>query len=106
MAFQTLALVFIGVISMVDATGRSISFGVTLWALAAFCGALAWFLIHRRSAARTPTLVWNVLVVPCGFTVTDGGAPVAGWSMVVLAAVTFVAAALLPAHLPSEGAGA
>lgn len=101
MAAQTLALAAVGLVSMVDATARSVSFGVTLWALGACCGALAWLLGRRRSAARTPTLVWNVLLVPCAFTVIDGGAAWVGWLMAAVAVVTFVAVVLLPAHHPS-----
>ncbi len=106
MALQAIALIVVGAVAAVDLNARAISFGLTLWALAACCAALAWFLWRHNAVARTPTLVWNVLLVPCGFTVADGGAPAAGWAMVALAVLTFVATVLLPAHRPQEGADA
>lgn len=95
MAAQALGLVVTGIWSGFDGgSARSWSFAATLVVLAGCVAALAWFLWQRRTAARTPTLLWNALLVPIGFTVGDGGAPWMGWLIVGWAVVTFGAALL------------
>ncbi|MBC9956687.1 hypothetical protein [Yimella sp. cx-51] len=97
MAVQTVGLIAFALWSGIDGgSARSWSFAATLIVLAACTAVLAFLLSQRRAAARTPTLLWNALLVPIGFSVGDGGAPWVGWLIIGLAAATFVATLLVP----------
>ena len=45
--------------------------------------ALGW--VRGASWPRTPTIVWNVLLVPVGVGLIQGGRTVVGWTVVVVA---------------------
>ncbi len=95
MLVQAVGLAGLGVWSGFDGgTARAWSFAATLVVLAGCVAALAWMLSKRRAAGRTPTLLWNALLIPAGFTVGDGGAPWLGWLLVGVAFLTFGAALL------------
>lgn len=101
MGAQAVGLVAVGIWSGIDGgTARAWSFAATLVVLAGCVGALAWLLAQRRAIARTPTMLWNALLIPAGFTVGDGGAPWMGWLIVGLAVVTLGAA--LVSRAPQE----
>lgn len=104
MALQAAAVVGVGVYSAFEGTGRALSFAATLLVLGIGVGVLAWFLHKGDSLAKTPTLLWNVLLAPLGFSVHDGGQPMLGWLMIAVAAVTFVATLMLPSHDPKADA--
>lgn len=99
MVVQAVALFGVGIWSGFDGgSARSWSFAATLVVLAGCVAALAWLLNAGRSAGRTPTLLWNALLLPVGFTVGDGGAPWAGWLIIAVAVLTFVATVLARPH--------
>lgn len=103
MAAQTFGLILVGLWSGVDGgSARSWSFAVTLLALAGCTGALAVLFLRHRAVARTPTLLWSVLLIPMGFTVGDGGSPWVGWVIVGLGVLTFLTALLVPGRAAAE----
>lgn len=92
MALQAIGLIGVAIWSGLDgASARAWSFAATLIVLATCVAVLAALLVRGRAVARTPTMLWNALLLPAGFTVGDGGAPGVGWLIIGLAVATFVA---------------
>lgn len=105
MGAETLALVILAgtvfaelVRGSASTTSRAITEGVCLLLLAVGTGLLAFFLLRRRSLAKTPTLLWNAMLIPVGVNLVGGGAPGYGYAVVAVAAVTFLAALSLPRY--------
>lgn len=105
LALQTLTLVILaGVLVVTGATGstdnggRAVTEGVTVLALAACSGVLAFGFWRRRSVARTPSLLWNALAIIVGITVATSGAPLVGIVVAVIGVVTFVASLRVPRY--------
>lgn len=91
-------LVVSGAIGGTDNAGRSITEGVTVLALAVCSGFLAVGFERRRSVARTPSLLWNALVVIVGITLATSGAPVIGVVVAAVGAITFLASLRVPRY--------
>lgn len=105
LGLQTLALVILAVVLGVtgatgatDNGGRAVTEGVTVLALAACSGLLAFGFWRERSVARTPALLWNALGVVVGITIATSGAPLVGAVVIVVAAVTFAAGLRVPRY--------
>lgn len=89
-------LIVSGLIGSTDSTGRAVTEGVTVLALAGCSGVTAYGFERHRSAARTPSLVWNALVVIVGITLATSGAPAIGVVVAAVGVVTFVASLRVP----------
>lgn len=105
MGLQTLVLIGLaGDLIVVGATGgsdsgaRAITEGITVLVLAACGGLLAYGFARRRSIARTPTLVWNLLAALVGVSLWSGGAHAVGAITVAVAVVTFVSSLGVPRY--------
>lgn len=105
LALQTVVLVVFAVALFViaigggsDNAGRAATEGATVLALAVCSGLLTWGFWRERSLARTPSLLWNVLVVIVGFTLTTNGAPAPGILVIVIGVLTFVASLRVPSY--------
>ncbi|MBB2890772.1 hypothetical protein [Flexivirga oryzae] len=105
LALQTLvlvvlaaALVVAGTTGGTDDTGRSVTEGATVLALAVCSGLLALGFWRHRSVARTPSLLWNALAVIVGITVATSGAPWIGVLVVVVGVASFVASLRVPRY--------
>lgn len=55
-------------------------------------------LVRAKSLVKTPTLLWNAMLVPIGFSLMDGGAAALGIATVIVAVATFVVALPLPRY--------
>ena len=97
-------LVVSGAIGGTGNAGRAITEGFTVLALAACSGFLAVGFERRRSAARTPSLLWNALVVIVGITLATSGAPVIGVVAAAVGAATFLASLRVPRYDLSDDA--
>lgn len=75
-------------------TALTESFVVLVFAVAV--GALALGLRRGKGMARTPTLVWNALLLPVAFSMISGGLLAVGLVLLLFAAVTLVATILVP----------
>jgi len=66
--------------------------------------ARGWF--SERAWPRTPTLVWHVLLVPVGVGLLQAGQAPLGWTVLLVALVTFVAALAARQDADEDGASA
>lgn len=110
LALQTLVLVILAVVLLVqsvsggtDNGARAATEGATVLALAACSGLLTWGFWRERSLARTPSLLWNALLVIVGFTVATSGAPAIGVVVIVAGVLTFGATLRVPSYDLDEG---
>lgn len=83
-------------------TTRALTEAAVLVVLAIGVGLLSFNLLRRKSLAKTPTILWNGLLVPVAFSLMNGGAKLLGIATLVVAAVTFFAALTLPRFDPDE----
>lgn len=83
-------------------TTRALTEAAVLVVLAAGVALLAVNLLRHKSLAKTPTLLWNGMLVPVSFSLMSGGAKLLGTATLVVAVVTFVAALTLPRFDPDE----
>lgn len=77
---------------------RAATEAVMLLVLAACVAVVVVGLLRQRSLAKTPTLLWNGMLVPIGLALYDGGATSLGIGTVVVAVLTFVVALFLPRY--------
>ncbi|AKU16253.1 hypothetical protein [Luteipulveratus mongoliensis] len=103
MAAQAAALVVLVVIALAqvitghaDGVTQALTEAALVLVFAACAAALAWALLHGKAVARTPTLVWNALLLPVGASMVSGGATVVGVVVLVCAIATLLAALLVP----------
>lgn len=83
-----------------DSPSRVITSAVLILVFAVGLGVLARFLWERRRQARTPAVVWNVLLLPVGWTLAGSGQPAVGWAVIggaLVALVTVVVASRVEA---------
>ncbi|GAA1552785.1 MULTISPECIES: hypothetical protein [Dermacoccus] len=83
-------------------TTRALTEAAVLVVLAAGVALLAINLLRHKSLAKTPTLLWNGMLVPVSFSLISGGAKLFGVATLVVAVVSFVAALTLPRFDPDE----
>ena len=80
-----------------DANTASMSLVVSLiFALLLLAVGMSW--LRGRTWPRTPTIVWNVLLLPAASTLWTSTGPWAGIGLAVLALVGLAAALLSPSH--------
>lgn len=103
MAAQALALVALTILLLVHVLDGSTENGlqgvteaVLVLAFAACAAGLAVALHRGRALAKTPTLVWNALLLPVSFSMISAGQHLIGFTVLAFAGVTFVAALTLP----------
>lgn len=108
-ALEGLALVVMAGVSVYSAltdtasqTTRAVTEAVMLLVLAVGVLLLAVNLLRRRRLARTPTLLWNGMLVPVGFSLMTGGAGALGVTTLIVAVATFVAALAVPSYRPED----
>lgn len=93
-----------------SSTTRAATEGIMLLVLAVCVAVVVVGLVRRRSLAKTPTLLWNGMLVPIGLALFDGGAKAVGIGTMVVAVLTFAVALVLPRYdvenLPDDPAGA
>ncbi|TWP35122.1 hypothetical protein [Leekyejoonella antrihumi] len=76
--------------------GRGIGVIVVALCCAVAAGALAWALLTRRTLAKTPTLLWHVMLLLIGLSLTTSGAGALGVVLLVVAVLGFLAGLRLP----------
>lgn len=92
-----------GVISGGASTiSRALTEAAVLLVLAVGVGLLTLNLLRRKSLAKTPTVLWNGLLVPVAFSLMSGGAKAFGAVTLAVAVVTFFAALSLPRFEPAD----
>lgn len=92
-----------GVVSgSASTTSRALTEAAVLLVLAVGVGTLSLNLVRRKSLAKTPTVLWNALLVPVSFSLMSGGASTFGVATLAVAVVTFVAALTLPRFDPDD----
>lgn len=108
-AVSAVALLVMAVLSVVSAvsgsastTTRALTEAAMLVVLGLGVGGLVVALVRQRSLAKTPTLLWNGMLVPIGLSLFDGGAEVLGAGAVVVAVLTFVVTLLIPRYEVDE----
>lgn len=74
-----------------DNTGRVVISAVLILAFALALAALARALWRRLAAARTPAIVWNVLLLPVGWGLVQSGRDGIGGAVLGVAVATIVA---------------
>lgn len=72
---------------------RVVTSAVLILLFAVALGVLAKFLWQRLRQARTPTIVWDVLLLPVGWSLVQSGHGEVGWPVLAVAAVAIVAVA-------------
>lgn len=104
-AISAAAILVMAVMSVVSAvtgsastTTRALTEAAMLVVLGGAVLALVVGLVRAKSLAKTPTLLWNAMLVPIGFSLMDGGAAALGIATVIVAVVTFVVALPLPRY--------
>ncbi|MDE9367747.1 hypothetical protein PZ938_19185 [Luteipulveratus sp. YIM 133132] len=109
MAAQALVLLALVVVSLVqvvsggtDDVAQALTEAALVLVFAAGAAVLALALYRGKAPARTPTLVWNALLVPVGFSLMGGGAPAVGLAVLLVAAATIIAALLIPRAEPED----
>ncbi|MBR7743875.1 hypothetical protein KC207_11295 [Phycicoccus sp. BSK3Z-2] len=83
-------------------TGRVVMSAVLIALAGAGLGRLAWGWVRRAWWPRTPTILWNGLMLPVGYSVLQAGTPLVGWAVLVVAVVTLVAALRTPPRQPDD----
>lgn len=73
--------------------GRAVGSTLLIAVLGAALGFLARAWVRGAGWPNTPTIVWNVLLLPIAWTVLTGGQPVVGVLVGVVAVVGIIAAA-------------
>lgn len=87
-------------------TARATTEGIALLLLAVGVLVLAANLLRRKALAKTPTLLWNVMLVPVGWNLYQGGAKALGVATIAVAVVTIVAALGIPRYELEDEPGA
>lgn len=86
------------VVGSASTTSRGITEAIVLLVLGVGLGLFARALFRHQSLAKTPTLLWNVMLLPVAYSLGTGGAPLWGVATAVVAAITLVAAVLVPRY--------
>jgi hypothetical protein len=107
-ALETVGVwLYVGFLAYADltrgGTGRAIAVTVYFAVYAVAFAAVAWALVRRRSWARGPAIVLQLLLAAIGYYMIQGGLPLVG-VVVLLLAVTGVGLLLAPASRESLGA--
>lgn len=74
-----------------DNGARVVTSAILMLVFAAALGVLARFLWQRARQARTPTIVWDVLLLPVGWSLAQSGHGEIGWPLMGVAAAAVVA---------------
>lgn len=98
MGAQTLTLVVVTVLLLINAlgsaegeVGRLVTLAAVAAAFAVGAGFLARALVAGLETVRTPVLLWNAFVILTGVELARGGAPAIGTVVSVVAVITLVA---------------
>lgn len=86
-------------------TVRASTEAIVLVLLGLGVAALAWNLFRLKSLAKTPTLLWNGMLVPVAFNLIGGGAKGFGYTTLAVAVLTFITALLIPRYEADEEDG-
>lgn len=112
-AISALALVVMAgtsVWSAIDGSASTTTRALTEAAMLVVLGgavlALVVALVQEKALAKTPTLLWNGMLVPIGFSLMDGGAKALGIATVVVAAASFLVTLPLPRYEADDEDGA
>ncbi|HET8601664.1 MAG TPA: hypothetical protein VFL99_15155 [Segeticoccus sp.] len=73
-----------------DSPARVVTSAILILVFAVALGVLAKYLWQRARQARTPALVWNVLMLPVGWTLAQSGRADIGWPVIGVAVVAVV----------------
>ena len=85
-------------------TGRVVMSALLILGAAIALAVLARGWLGAGEWPRTPTVVWNLLLLPVGWTLVQSGLLAVGWAVLVVAVVaTLVAFSSRPDHPPTEG---
>jgi len=79
-----------------DTDGRGVGVIVVALCCAVGAGALAWFLWQHKSLAKTPTLLWNGILLLVGLSLSTAGAPVLGIGIMIVAVIGFLVGLRVP----------
>lgn len=80
----TIVLVYADVVATATTPQGAIGLTIFTALLAALLGLLAWSLLRRRRWARGPSIVLQLLLVPIGWTMINGGQPLLGIPVIAL----------------------
>ncbi|KNX37703.1 hypothetical protein [Luteipulveratus halotolerans] len=93
-------LVVISLVQVINGSADDVTQALTEAALVlvfAGCAAALALALHRgKGLARTPTLVWNALLIPVGVSMLGGGAVAIGLAVLLWAVATIAAAVMMP----------
>ena len=105
MALQTLGMLGMAAWVLIELVrgdasnaSRSVTEGVCLVLLSVGTGLLTLNLARAKSLAKTPTLLWNGMMVAVGLNLVQGGAAAVGYALIAVAIAVFVAALTLPRY--------
>ncbi len=87
-----------------DAT-RVVMSAVVILLFAAALALMAWGWLTDRGWQRAPTIVWHLLLLPVGVSLLQAGQALLGWTLLLVALVTFLAALAARQDPDEESAG-